>query len=246
MRRIRVTFLASALALGLVGMATAGPIEDGRAAYHRGDYASAVKLWRPSAEQGDVAAAFYLGTLFTNPGPMQDVPQGRSWFLKAAQAGHVKAQVTLGAMYLMGGGGAPDPEQALIWFRRASDQGNAEAQAFLGMMYGAGEGVPQDFNQAAQWYQKAADEGFAGAQLMLGFMCEQGKGIPQDIVKAHMWWNLAVSGSPPADAAKVAQNRDRLAAKMTPSQLGESNRLAVAWLQQHVEQSPAGPDPWAP
>jgi hypothetical protein len=48
---------------------------DGQAgvdAYKRGDYATALRDWRPLAEQGDAGAQFYLGTLYAFG---QGVPQ---------------------------------------------------------------------------------------------------------------------------------------------------------------------------
>lgn len=44
------------LTLMLTGGAAAGPVEEGVAAYKRGDYATALRLWRPLAEQGDPRA----------------------------------------------------------------------------------------------------------------------------------------------------------------------------------------------
>ena len=50
-------FLAGGvLALALFGVAAAGPLEDGEAAYLRGDYATAMSLLRPLAERGNAVA----------------------------------------------------------------------------------------------------------------------------------------------------------------------------------------------
>ena len=37
------------------------PFKDGMDAYQRGDYATAMRLWRPLADQGNAAAQLYLG-----------------------------------------------------------------------------------------------------------------------------------------------------------------------------------------
>ena len=47
----------------------------------------------------------------------------------------------------------------------------------------------------------------------------------QDYVLAHMWYNLAAA----QDAGVAAKNRDRVAAKMTPAQIAEAQRLAREW-----------------
>jgi TPR repeat protein len=48
------------LALGLAASVAAGPLEDGLAAYSRGDYATAMRLWRPLADRGEADAQFDL------------------------------------------------------------------------------------------------------------------------------------------------------------------------------------------
>jgi TPR repeat protein len=85
---------------------------------------------------------------------------------------------------------------------------------------------------AASWYRKAADQGHAGAQYQLGYMYANGWGVPQDYILAHMWCNLSaartsdVSGKGDRRAAKI---RDEVAAKMTPAQIAEAQKLAREW-----------------
>ncbi len=84
--------------------------------------------------------------------------------------------------------------------------------------------------ESAKWYGKAAEQGHAYAQNSLGFMYATGDGVPQDYVQAHMWYDLAASRYPPgSDRDKVVRNRDTVAAKMTPAQIAEAQRLAREW-----------------
>ena len=54
--------------------------------------------------------------------------------------------------------------------------------------------------------------------------------MPQDYVQAHMWFNLAASRLPPGtNRDKAVKNRDIVAAKMTPAQIAEAQRLAREW-----------------
>ena len=53
-----------ALLLGIVQWASAGPFEDGLDAATRGDFATALKLWRPLANQGNAEAQAYLGWMY--------------------------------------------------------------------------------------------------------------------------------------------------------------------------------------
>ena len=57
------------LALAIMALAVpanAGPLDDGVAAADRGDYATALSLWRPLAEQGNANAQYKLGDMYDN------------------------------------------------------------------------------------------------------------------------------------------------------------------------------------
>ena len=121
------TFLAGGLlALALFGTAMAGPLEDGWAAYQKGDYATALQIFRPLAEQGNAAAQANLGWMYAEGhGVPQDYAQAVAWYRKAADQGYAAAQNALGGMYAKGQGVPQDDAQAVAWFRKAADQGNA-------------------------------------------------------------------------------------------------------------------------
>ena len=123
-----------------------------------------------------------------------------------------------------------DYATALREWRPLAEQGNANAQYNLGFMYINGLGIPQDYAEAAKWFRKAAEQGYAGAQYNLGLMYGNGEGVPLDYAKAHMWFNLAASRFPPGkDRDKVVKYRDIVAAKMTPAQISEAQKLARVW-----------------
>ncbi len=66
---------------------------DGVAAYDRGDYATAFSEWKPLAEQGDAAAQYNLGIMYSNGrGVPQDHVQAVKWYRKAAEQGVAFAQ----------------------------------------------------------------------------------------------------------------------------------------------------------
>jgi TPR repeat protein len=48
-----------------VAPVAAGPFEDGLDAASRGDYATAILLWRPLADQGNAIVQTMLGTMYT-------------------------------------------------------------------------------------------------------------------------------------------------------------------------------------
>ena len=74
-----------------------------------------------------------------------------------------------------------------------------------------------------------AEGGNADAQANLGVAYANGEGVPQDGAEAHKWFNLAASKSTGEDQKKFAELRDTIAAKMTPQQIAEAQRLAREW-----------------
>jgi TPR repeat protein len=111
------------------------------------------------------------------------------------------------------------------WYRKAAEQGHANAQNNIGFMYGAGRGVPQNYSTAVSWYRKAAEQGYGLGQQNLAAMYFTGQGVAQDYVQAHMWWNLSAAQGD----ANAAKQRDLVAAKMTPAQIAEAQKLVREW-----------------
>jgi len=61
-------------------------------------------------------------------------------------------------------------------------------------------------------------------------MYHKGEGVPQDYVQAHLWFNLAASTLKEPKKREIAvSSRDLVAAKMTPAQIAEAQRLAREW-----------------
>jgi len=85
---------------------------------------------------------------------------------------------------------------------------------------------------AMSWYAKAAERGDASAQNNLGSMYAAGKAVARDLVQAHKWYALAAAHFAPDEASfreKAVRNADSIAAKMTPEQIAEAQRLAREW-----------------
>jgi uncharacterized protein len=65
-QRITALVIGGVLSLGLFGVAAAGPLEDGLVAANRGDYATAMRILRPLAENGKARAQNALGNMYAN------------------------------------------------------------------------------------------------------------------------------------------------------------------------------------
>ena len=111
------------LALALPAPVLAAELEAGVEAYDRGDYATALKEWRPLAEQGDADAQLGLGAMyFYGQGVPQDYAEAVKWYRLAAEQGQADAQIALGFMYYFGHGVPQDYVQAHMWYSLAAER----------------------------------------------------------------------------------------------------------------------------
>jgi TPR repeat protein len=76
--------------------AVAGPWEDGMAAYNRGDYVLAIRLFRPMAEQGNPKAQNVMGVMYRKgEGVPRNLRRAFMWFSFAAKRGDAAAKAEL-------------------------------------------------------------------------------------------------------------------------------------------------------
>src|SRR5215813_1146065 len=82
-----------------------------------------------------------------------------------------------------------------------------------------------DYATAIGLWRPLADQGEVDAQLNLGVMYENGWGVTQNHLRAHVWFSLAAARGD----RDAATNRDIAAAKLTPAQIAEAQRLFREW-----------------
>jgi len=100
---IKSLLAALVVSLCLAAPVLAGPLEDGHAARKRGDYVTAVRLYRALAEQGDARAQTMLAAMYNfGQGVPQDSAEAAKWYRKAAEQGLALAQFGLGVIYFSG------------------------------------------------------------------------------------------------------------------------------------------------
>jgi uncharacterized protein len=98
----------------------------GLAAYQKGDYATAMKEWRPLADEGDAPTQYNIGLMYVDGhGVAQDYAEAAKWFRRAAEQDYTQAQHNLGAMYGAGQGVKRDYVQAYKWLNLCAGKGNA-------------------------------------------------------------------------------------------------------------------------
>lgn len=245
MKRALTAILADAvLILSLVVPVAAGTFEDAKGAFNKGDYATALRLYRSLADQGNAAAQYTLGNMYDyGKGVQKNGTEASKWYRLAAEQGYAEAQNALGFLCVLEALRTGDYTEAVKWYRLAAEQGDAHGQLALGNSYRDGLGVPQNYVEAAKWFLRAAEQGKDyAAQYMLGLAYARGQGVAQNYVRAYMWLSLAA-----AKAQPFLKDRDIVAGRINPSQIAEAQKLATEWRPKtanaSLEISPASPSP---
>ena len=164
---VRRTLAAMVIGLSLLmgaGIAWAADYQKGLESHQVGDFATALREWRPLADQGNARAQRGMGLMYRwGQGVVEDHKEAVRWYRLAAEQGNVYGQFSLGKMYDFGLGVVENDKEAARWYRLAAEQGLEYAQSFLGNMYEFGLGVVEDHKGAAKWYRLAAEQGNASA-----------------------------------------------------------------------------------
>ncbi len=198
MKRTSNPIAAIMLVLSLATPVVAGEFDDAAVAYSKGDYATALRLYRPLADQGNAAAQFSLGLMhYRGNGMPQDYAEAVKWYRKAADQGDTRAQFNLGNMCYEGQGVQQDYAEAVKWYRLAADQSEPRAQLQLGLMYNIGLGLPKDHVLAYMWLSLSAAQGFQDATKMRDDLAEHM--TPEQIAEAQ---KLAREWKPTTQPAK--------------------------------------------
>ena len=146
----------------------------GLTAAQSGDFATALKEWKPLAEEGNAVAQNNLGLMYHNGwGVPQDYKEAVYWYRLAVEQGYAIAQYNLGLMYEKGKGVPQDDKEAVRLYRLAAEQGYADAQGNLGVMYVFGKGVTKDFVYAHMWGNIALMNGNERGELVRDGVAEK-------------------------------------------------------------------------
>jgi hypothetical protein len=181
-----------------------------------------------AAAAGDAEAQFSLAEAHEegNEGLSRSATEAAVWYRRAAEQGHLKAQLALAQLYNQGKGIEKDDRQALHWYVQAARQGEPQAQFYAAYKYFHGEGTAPNEAEAATWLKRGAEQGEINSQYVLGRVYELGRGLPQDHQQAFVWYSLALSGSGDHVASALVRTRQRL----TPVQLAQAHRAIAARL----------------
>ncbi len=142
---------------------------EGEAAYERGDFERAHRIWKPLADEGHADAQVRVGAMyFHGEGVDKDADLAVGYWTEAAAEGDLEAKIGLGNAYAEGRGASEDQATAVRWWRLAAKGGHVDAQVGLAQAYANARGVDRDFQQAEAWWRRATDQGSLEAKLALG------------------------------------------------------------------------------
>ena len=114
------------------GPARAGAVDDdfsrGLAAYNSGDYATALRIWRPLAERAEPRSEAGLGFMYHRGlGVAVDDREAAVWLGRAAEHGQAEGQLMLGLLFYYGRGVMQSFIRAYAWCELAEINGNGDA-----------------------------------------------------------------------------------------------------------------------
>jgi TPR repeat protein len=121
-------------------------LSEGKKAFADKNYAKALEVFSPLADQEVAEALYYIGFMHMKGfGVPQDHKVAAEWYEKAAEKGSVPAMNNLGFVYAKGDHGMQQNyKQAAKWYRMAAENGDVAAQFNIGRMYLEGTGVDKD------------------------------------------------------------------------------------------------------
>lgn len=167
---MKAFWLAAALGTAAIvapAQAQDDPVKAGVEAWERGDYKSAVDLWRSPAVAGNPDAEFNLGQAYKlGRGVAADLSQAEEWYHRAALRGHPQAEDNYGLALFQNGKRA----EAVQWLTKSANRGEPRAQFVLGTMYFNGDTVERDWVRAYALIVRASQTGLPQASSALSQM----------------------------------------------------------------------------
>ncbi len=183
-----------------------------------------------SKNPGAVASSYYLGqmTIRGQGGIAADPIAGTAMVRRAAQLGHLPAQLHIGVLLAQGLGVDADPEAAISWYRRAAERDYAPAMFYLAGANERGIGTEKDLKKAAEWNRRAAELGLPEGQFNTGMNYLHGQGVEQNPATAVQWFQEAARrGLQQAEDMLIQLGRGKVSATATVAEAKGSGDASV-------------------
>ena len=147
-----------------------------------------------------------------------------SYYLKAANANHLEAQLAVAKCSEKGIGVNSDMTEAIKWYHKAADSGSAYAKCVIAELYEKGKiDGTKNYGQAFVWYLDAANAGDANAQYKMGKYIENGWETSKRKYNSSKYWysKANAQGHSKAKSRLIAINNEE-----RRSSTRESNRIS--------------------
>jgi len=159
---VKPACLAVSLALLLVAGSARAEFFNGRDAFRRGDYATAMKELTPEIEKGNAEAISIVARMYQGGfGVKKDVAKATELFRQAAEKGDPDAAYSYGLARALGDGVEQDLKEGLKWLYIAGRMGSDKAQTYLKTLKMPADLVAEARRAAFSWHlsyeKKAAD-----------------------------------------------------------------------------------------
>lgn len=243
MMRARIAILFTAAAFG-AALASAPAFADTKAgvdAWERGDYRTAVELWRVDAERGEADAQFNMGQAYKlGRGVPVDTQKAEDYYRRAAAQGHIQAEDNYGLALFQNG----KAREAIPYLEKSVARGEPRAQYILGTMLFNGTDIKKDWVRAYALTTRASEAGLPQAAQSLQQMDayvgvndrQQGRamaqamagggsaGLPAQVAGQGTGGGMRQVDLPPS----YASNQQPAGRPQTPPAYGEPPRYASA------------------
>jgi uncharacterized protein len=187
-----------------------------------------------AADAGSSEGAHRLAIVYAQglAGTPRDEVRALDLFQKAASAGHTRAQINLGILYLRGLGVPRDLVNARAWLEKAAASGDPQALYTLGRAMDEGsEQIAPDPMRAADLYRRAAEKGHVLAGLRYGLALSEGIGIKRDVATAQKWLVQARDNGVPEAALAMGDMAARTPASRDKAANERTVQTAISWYE---------------
>ncbi|WP_041558907.1 SPOR domain-containing protein [Novosphingobium sp. PP1Y] len=144
-------------------------VKAGVDAWSAGDYAAAVREWKPLAAAGDPDAQFNLAQAYKmGRGVPEDIAKAKDLYGKAAAQGHIQASDIYGLLLFQDG----EQAKAMPYLESSAARGDPRAQYIIGVAHFNGDYVAKDWVRAYALVSLAQQAGLQQATNALKQMDE--------------------------------------------------------------------------